>query len=294
MENWRTSCAMLLITLYFHIANVQSRLSDSVLSNHTEGNIFVVTLINIALFSHCKRKSPLPAHPSCALLDWDPVTEGAIWVQWTQAPAEESNVVVGIISNDLSFVTSFFMTSFFILLDVDIRRCYTVVVKGWTWPVTAGKLLEPCPVDTEGPKVKETKSPPLHYPASSSLNHWCRTRCLHAFMLFTSNSDTTMRMLQQNSRLTTPDINFSNLLLLYLQFPVLWWQEWNQVWRSSSVVHPVQASTCCVFKDGLLFQLVLPSHNLEPVCPSTSGTNMGFLLPVLPLAGYFLFSDHVL
>ncbi len=47
-----------------------------------------------------------------------------------------------------------------------------------------------------------------------------------------------------------------SLCELYPPFPVLSWQERHPVWSSAVVVHLLQGSTCCVFRDGILYTLV--------------------------------------
>ncbi len=72
------------------------------------------------------------------------------------------------------------------------------------------------------------------------------------------------------------------------------------MWSSAAVAHPLQCSTCCVFRDGILHTLVVTSGYLSYCClsiisdqsaysPLTSNINKAFSFTQLPLTGYFLF-----
>ncbi len=50
---------------------------------------------------------------------------------------------------------------------------------------------------------------------------------------------------------------------LYPPCPVLSWQERHPVWSSAAVAHLLQGSTCCVFRDGILYTLVVTSDYLS-------------------------------
>ncbi len=87
---------------------------------------------------------------------------------------------------------------------------------------------------------------------------------------------------------------------LYPPFPVLSWPERHPVWSSAAVVHLLQGSTCCVFRDGILHTLVVTSGYLSYCClsiisnqsahsPLTSDINKVFSSTQLPLTGYILF-----
>ncbi len=91
-----------------------------------------------------------------------------------------------------------------------------------------------------------------------------------------------------------------SLCELYPPFPVLIWQERHPVWSSAAVVHLLQGSTCCVFRDGILYTLVVTSGYLSYCClsiisnqsvhsPLTSDINKAFSSTQLQLTGYFLF-----
>ncbi len=158
-----------------------------------------------------------------------------------------------------------------------------------------------------GPKCAKKISPTHHYTTTTSLNRWDKAGWIHAFMFFTSNSDSTIWMSQQKSRL----IRRGNVFKIYCPilvslcdllppFPVFSWQERHPVWSSAAVAHLFQGSMCCLFRDGVLHTLVVTSGYLSYYClsiisnqsahsPLTSDINKAFLSTQLPLTGYFLF-----
>ncbi len=68
------------------------------------------------------------------------------------------------------------------------------------------------------------------------------------------------------------------------------------MWSSAAVVHLLQGSTCCAFRDGILHTLVVTSGYLS-YCFFSIISNQSALSPLtsdinkaqLPLTGYFLF-----
>ncbi len=227
-----------------------------------------------------------------ALLDWDLVTVEAIWVTWTHYHVQETSL------------------RWFELCDKYIRRWYTVVIKGWTWSATILReavVLKRCSIGTKGPKCAKKISPtPLHHHHQPEpLRQGRMNPCFHVlytkFWLY-------IWMSQLKLRLIRPGNVFSifnrpilvSLCELYPPCAVLIWQERHPVWSSAAVVHLLQGLTCCVFRDGILHNLVVMSGYLSYCClsiisnqsvhsPLTSDINKAFWSSQLPLTGYFLF-----
>ncbi len=95
------------------------------------------------------------------------------------------------------------------------------------------------------------KYPPHHYITTTSLNRWDKAGWIHSF-IFMPNSDPTIWMLQQKTRLIRPGnvfpILYCPILLslceLHPPFPALSWQERHPVWSSAAVADLLQGLTC--------------------------------------------------
>ncbi len=111
--------------------------------------------------------------------------------------------------DDLSFVTWSI-----ILLEVAIRRWVHCSHKGMDIGQLqySGRLwrLNDAQLVLRAQRVPR-KYPPHHYTTTTSLNHWDKAGWIHAFMFFTPNSDPTIWMSQQKSRLIRPGNVFSIL-----------------------------------------------------------------------------------
>ncbi len=156
-----------------------------------------------------------------------------------------------------------------------------------------------------GPKCAKKISPtPLHHQHQPEPLR--QGRMIHAFMIFTSNSDPTSEC--SRDQYSLDQATFSNLLLSSFVESV--WIVSSvccsyltgaaPVWSSAAGAHLLQGLTCCVFRDGILQTLVVTSDYLSYCClsiisnqsvhsPLTSDINKAFSSTQLPLTGYFLF-----
>ncbi len=158
-----------------------------------------------------------------------------------------------------------------------------------------------CSIGTKGPKVCQENIPhTLHHHQPEPLRQGRINPCFHVlyakFWPFHLNVAAEIETHQTRQ-------HFYNLLLSNFGepvFPVLSWQERHLVWSSAAVAHLLQGSTCCAFRDGVLYNLVVTSGYLSYCClsiisnqsvhsPLTSDFNKIFSSTQLPLTGYFLF-----
>ncbi len=136
---------------------------------------------------------------------------------------------------------------------MDMVRNNTQVYKLWS-------------IGTKGPKVCQEY---IHHTITPPAPAWTiETRqddpCFHVLY---AKFWPYIWMLQQKSRLIRPGNVFTifycpvlvSLCELYPPCPVLIWQERHPVWSSAAGAHLLQGSTCCVFRDGILYTLVVTS-----------------------------------
>ncbi len=131
---------------------------------------------------------------------------------------------------------------------------------------------------------------------------WTVDTWIHV-LLFMPNSNSTIQMLQQKSRLIRSGDLFFYLLLFNFGEPV--WivalvlcTSWHPVCSSTAVAHLLLGLMCFAFRDALLHASVVMSFsycclsissNQAGHSPLTSGINKAFSPTELPLADYYLF-----
>ncbi len=147
-------------------------------------------------------KSPVPPHPKGALLDWDLVTVEAIWVKWTHCHVQETSLRWFELCDMVHYPAG---SSHQKMVHCSHKRMDMVSNNTQLWCFNNAKLVQSVP----------RKYPPHHYNTNTSLNHWDKAGWIHVFMFFTPNSDPTIWMSQQKSRLIRP-ANVSHLLLSIL------------------------------------------------------------------------------
>ncbi len=165
--------------------------------------------------------------------------------------------------DDLSFVTWCI-----ILLEVAIKRWMHFSHKGMDMvsnntQVSCG--LNDAQLVLRGPKcAKKTSPTPLHHHQPEPLRQSRMDPCFH--VLYTKFWPY-IWMLQQKSRLIRPGNVFPifyypilvSMCEFWPLFPVLNWQERHPVRSSAAVAHLLQGSTCCAFRDGIRYTLVVTS-----------------------------------
>ncbi len=205
--------------------------------------------------------------------------------------------------DDLSFLTWW---SSIILLEVAIRRWYTVVIKGWTWSATILReavVFKRCSIGTKEPKVCQEDiphtitPPPPAWTVETRQDGSCFNVLHTKFWLYHLNVAAEIETHQTGNVFP---IFYCPILVslceLYPPCPVLIWQERHPVWFSAAVAHLLQGSTCCAFRDGILHTLVgyliycclSIISNQSAHFPLTSDTNKAFSSTQLQLTGYFL------
>ncbi len=173
--------------------------------------------------------------------------------------------------HDLSFVTWCI-----ILLEVAIRRWVHCSHKGMNGQQQySGSLwcLNNAQLVLKGPKcTKKISSTPLHHHQQPEpLRQGTIDPCFHVLYakFWPSECRSRKRLIRPGNAFT---IFYCPILVslceLLTPFPVLSWQERHPVWSSAAVAHLLQGSTCCVFRDGILYTLVVTSGYLSYCCLS--------------------------
>ncbi len=179
-----------------------------------------------------------------------------------------------------------------------IRRWYTVVIKGWTWSATILReavVLKRCSIGTKGPKCAKKISPtPLHHHQPEPLRQGRMNPCFLVFL---------RQILPLPSECRSRNrVQFWWFCVNWI--PVLSWQERHPVWSSAAGAHLLQGSTCCVFRDGIMHNLVVMSGYLSYCCLSIISNQSILLWPLTSTTHFhphnyrsldiFYFSDHSL
>ncbi len=160
-----------------------------------------------------------------------------------------------------------------------------------------------CSIDTKGSKVSQENTPHTNTPPPTA---WTIETRQDISMLscslrqiLTLPSECRSRNRDSSDQATffqSSIVQFWwSLCELYPPCPVLSWQERHPVWSSAAGAHLLQGSMCCVFRDGVLYTLVVTSRYLSYCCLSVN-SNQSAHSPLTStrhfhphLTGYFLF-----
>ncbi len=132
-------------------------------------------------------------------IDWDLVTVEAIWVKWTHCHVQETSLR----GFELCDMVHYPAGSSHQKIHGSDEGMDMVSNN-----TQGGLAFKKCSIGTK-------KYPPHHYTttSSSSLNSWDKAGWIHAFMFFTPNSDPTILMSQQKSRLIRPGNFFQSSIV---------------------------------------------------------------------------------